>query len=196
MSKVSDYVITLTDVNGFTIDSTNYKIAEGFPVSLNVVSFTKAYKNKIDPRSQPNKLISLVSGVATKFSDRKGEINYSGLENPAITLSGLIQIGAENGFVAGSTKIKVINLQLLHDFATIPNVYYLKDYYGSDNPKLPIEGLINYDDFFTKWQATPSKVYTSKGMPVVITSCTISKPYTTEKGLVVDFNMNLVEAKE
>ena len=67
---------------------------------------------------------------------------------------------------------------------------------GSGSPKLPIQGLIDYTDFFTQWQTVSTNVYTSNGMPVVVSDWSISKPYSTENGLFVDFNINFVEAKE
>jgi len=191
------YVITIQDVNGITFESVTNKVSDGQLINLLATEFTKAYENQVDPKIAPNRRITASTTTGTTYSDLKSPVSYSGLVNPTYNITGIINIESNNpGETIDSQPVRNIDLNILHDLVTVPNKYYLKDYITSDpSIKTPINGLMNHDDFFTTWKATPSKVYSSDGAPVVVQSADVSRPYETEDGLVVTYSLVLMEDK-
>lgn len=192
---VSNTSTTLTITSNGVVPSGSYQIRtnRGLPIDVGCMSMDFSYKNFTDPRNQPNKDIS------ESYSERKGEVSVSGINNPDIVLDCVLNLTEDlnQGYsISGSDRPNVwrIDYQFLFKLATVPTVLYLRDWQSSvaSDGKTPISILMTDNAAFV----TEDPVYTN-GMPVTVQGVTGIKRSITdsEKGQVLRFKIELSEDK-
>lgn len=160
----------LQDIDGITVGSTTYKIANGAKMLLKIAKYpTVSFKLKVNSVVKPG-----VPLDNTKtFLEKIGGTKYSGFDRPVISIEAYLPITdidtQANYFGTSkysSTSITPMNYYLLWNMAYVNHKYYLTDIKPSESHPdlcLPINILQHRTDIFNK-QIFDS----SKGVPVVI----------------------------
>jgi len=202
----NDYAIALKDINGITVNSVTKKINDGDWISLNAKDISFSYKPYANPASPPNVRMKSgalwsrnnVSGTET-LTSRLGPVVFAGMENPIIVVNGVIDLNKMGNVfnTSDGTRIRELTVGLLYYIATIPNVYYIRDYFGTGTANTFIGSLQNTDDWYSKWD-TPKNIYLDRGMPVKIKSVTGIKRDSTssEKGHILPYTITFTEVKD
>lgn len=183
-ADTAKYVVTLRDVNGITIGGTTYKVANGDPIDMHVLSVSDMFKNNILSKPIENKNIT----TTTTWNSRKGYTTYSSVENPAIELRGALLMSdyALSDRTISSTTIKHLTWTRLFRLATTPGVFYLKDFTGTGG-NAPIKELQAATDIFG------NAIYGTNGIPVVVASVDINRDAEDMIGDYIPYSMKLIE---
>ena len=164
-------MITITDVDGITIGSTTYKIANGAKIYFPVKAYpTMNLSSNVETSTYP----ALPLDTSTKFLDRLGPTKYSSFKRPQISFTFYVPIDknvdTQNNYFVSTSKYNsnsliVINYYLLFNMWLINHKYYLRDMADNTsktNLGLPINILMNRNDIFN------NEIFSSNGVPVVI----------------------------
>ena len=167
----------LQDINGITVSSTNYKVANGAKIWIPVKSYPIINMTQnINSDGEP----SVVMKSTDSYMDRFGKVQYTGYNRPTITLDALIPIDEEvltraQYAAVANTSIVSCNFYLLFMLGLINHRYYLTDIRpGTVKPALglPINILTNkaapYADL--RNDIFGNEIFSTNGVPVIIKS--------------------------
>ncbi len=158
--SVKEMIWVLTDVNGVTINSTNYKINSGNGIDLCVLNASFSWSPLTDVNS------SSVNQLTDSYSKRIGLTKYNGVQKKVFNLTCLIDDKNE----VKSLGYKKINWSHLHDLMLFGHDVYLKDYVGSDSTVTrPIHYMMNETESIY-YSLNSSQVYDSNGCRVKLTN--------------------------
>lgn len=187
----SDFVFTLTDVDGISISGTTYKVNSGNPIVLDVKSHSMDFEPISSVRNSPAKTYT----TTTNYSTLIGDVTVSGIMNKSIKLT--CAIWADSNRPQAGYNGTPLTMKLLNDLVTVNHTYYLKDYQGSDtNVQTPIYNLIT--DGHTgliNEGVIDSRYVSSNGLKVVIKSVGGIKRGTDDiRGRFILFELELIES--
>jgi len=181
-----NYIITLQDIDGITIDGNNYKFNDGNKISLEVTKFTINLPTKVDLREKNNRQLS----STTAYNDLIAEHSFAGPSNISISISGVIWADElERPRNAIGKPIDIMDLQNMRVFN---HRIYLKDYQASDtNVLTPIHSLITKTDLLGNTVGD-----STKGFPVVVSKISnINRGNDSERGVFITYSLDLEEDK-
>ena len=170
----------LQDIDGFTVDSTTYKLAKGAKMQIYVSRYpTMSIEMKANVETKP--AIPLSEG--TTYLSKIGPTESSGFNRPKLTLEVLLPVD-ENVFsrdvyfdssdsTLDTTSIIDFNYYLLWNLMMANHTLYLtdmKDSLSNPNWGLPINILLNRNDMFD------NQIFDStKGIPITLVNIEGSK---------------------
>lgn len=202
----NDYDIAIHDVNGITANSDTKYLNGGKWFSLNAKNISFSYKPYANPAAPPNVRLkagtlwsrdNTVSGETV--TGRLGPVVFAGNENPIIVVNGEIDLREQGKvfYTGDGTEITSMSIPLLYYLSTIPNIYYIKDYFGTGDKNTFISSLQNATDWFSQWD-TPTNIYCDRGMPVKIKSVTGNKrdAAQSEYGHTMSYTITFTEVKD
>jgi len=197
--------IYLQDINGITVSSTNYKVANGAKIWIPVKSYpiiNMTYNT--NPDGEP----SVVMKSTDSYMDRFGKTQYTGYNRPTIILDALLPIDEEvltraEYAAVSNTSIVACNFYLLFMLGMINHRYYLTDIRpGTVKPALglPINILTNKaapnadlrKDIFN------NEIFSTSGIPVIIKSIqnqgklTINDNISKDETVVMEVKIELL----
>lgn len=182
----SNYIITLQDVDGITIGTTNYKINSGNKMSLEVNSFDVQLPTMVDIRQRNNRSLT----ETMNYTSLIAEHSFAGPANIKINLKGIIWADElERPRNSVGKPIDLIDLQNIRIFN---HKLYLKDYQGNTTTVLtPINVLCVKADLLGNTAGT-----TTTGFPVVVTNISnIRRGVDSERGVFMTYNIDLEEER-
>ncbi|MDD3972423.1 MAG: hypothetical protein PHC31_10985 [Clostridia bacterium] len=169
--------IYLQDVDGITVNSTQYKLAQGAKIFIPLKKYPDiTFKSNIGLDTD----ISAPIDGAKSYTETMGPVANTGFARPTIILDAIIPIdpavSTENNYFKTPTTITsaqtvCVNYYLLFLMHLHNHRLYLTDIdAGSSYPNLgtPINILQNRKDYFG------NNIFTTKGVPVVITNIHIT----------------------
>ena len=183
-SLKDNYAITLQDVDGITIDSTNYKINSGTKISLEVTKFNMDLPTSTTFRERNNKEYS----TTMNYTSLIGEHTFSGIKNIKFNIDGVIWFEALDS--PRNSVGTPMNINLLNDMRVYNHKMYIKDYHGSSTTiSTPIFSLCQNADLLGKKVGT-----TTNGIPVVITNISnINRGNDSQLGQFITYRIELEE---
>lgn len=168
MDQLKDLIkINITDKDGITVDSTNYKLANGAKIIL----ITKGYPHlSFDNYLNSQENLHTSRTLTSTLSKELGPTKFSGNKRPTITMDVLIPVmintptRAQYATMTGTTYL---THYLLYNMWRYPHRMYLNDLINNATiPRIdyPINILINNKDLLNQ------TTFNSDGVPVILQS--------------------------
>jgi hypothetical protein len=189
------FLITLQDIDGKIVGSTNYKIANGALLSIDAKAYPSiSFASNMNTSVKPATLLV----TTDKYRDRLGDVSYAGYGRPQITIDGYIPVITDTdtqaryfGTTYSSTDIIPLNFYLLFNLHLLNHRVYLKDIHPNKKAacadwSTPINILQNRTDIFN------NQIFDlAKGVPVIVRDFSLGDIIYTRDGDNEEMSQNI-----